>query len=334
MNRHTLTTAILLGLAVSLPFTLAACGGGGGGNGTVQPTPPPSPPPPPPPPPQPPPPPPPPYDQPNNQLIPTGVQTAQQEGFTGKGINVGIMDSGVDPTTPPMQGRISWFKSYLPGGSQSPNDTFGHGTVVADILGGLAKGTIPSGWAPPNGEPFPGGVAPEAGLYFEQVCSSDSATACPYGIGNYTDFVAEHVQIINQSLGGGEVTTEFTGPNDPAIPGVQLVFQPAVNAGLLLVWAAGNNGASQPSDQSGLPYWIPSFQPDWLAVVNININSQGQPTGLWVGKDASGNVDSSNACGVAAQWCLGAPGFVEFPSISGEFSTGGGQGTSFATAVI
>ena len=309
MNKPAMTCIV----GATLGLALAGCGGGGGVRATVgPPNPPPvttS------------------YDPTYNQLVPTGVQTAQKAGFTGKGIKIGIMGFGVDPTTPPLQGRIAWFKSYLPGGSQTPNDTTGHGTVVADILGGLPKGVIPFD----NGETFPGGVAQDAGLYVEQVCAATGNPPCTWDTNNFSDFVSQQVRIINISLGEGDVLTEFTGPNDPNIPLVQALYQPAVNAGAILVWVAGNDGHSQPWQDAGLPYWIPGFQQNWLAVVNIAVDSNGKPAGLYEGAD-----EPSNACGVAAQWCLGAPGvvFTPTPNVPGTVFNGGGVGTSFAAPII
>ncbi len=312
VRRCVLPRSIAAGMVVSATVLLAGCGGGG--NSAVRPEPPPPPPVP-------------TYDPAQNQLIPTGVHTAQTAGFTGKGVRVGIMGFGVDPTTPPLNGRIAWFKSYLPGSNQSPNDTTGHGTVVADILGGLAAGTLPAD----NNVPFPGGVAPDADLYVEQVCAAAGSPPCTWNSNNYNDFVSEQVRVINESLGMGDAQTQFTGPNDPNIPIVQAVYQPAVNAGILQVWCVGNDGHTQPWNQAGLPYWIPSFQPDWLAVVNIAIDSNGNPAGL----STSGN-EPSNACGVAAEWCLGAPGdvMIPTPNVPRTVFQGEGFGSSFATAVI
>ncbi len=61
-----------------------------------------------------------------------------------------------------------------------------------------------------------------------------------------------------------------------------------------MVFSAGNEAAAQPSLQSGLPYRISGIEPGWLAVVAI---------------DNAGQIASySNRCGVAAAWCLAAPG--------------------------
>jgi autotransporter-associated beta strand protein len=246
----------------------------------------------------------------------------QGEGFTGQGIKVGILDSGVDPTTPPMNGRVVWFKSYLAGGSQSPNDVSGHGTVVADILGGTAAGTLPAD----DNKPFPGGVAPGASLYFEQAC--DIGLNCSISSTNFSDFVAQNVRIINGSFGSGNALTDA-----PNISATKSVYQPAVDAGIVLVWAAGGGsngqaGAAQPWVQAGLPHWIPEFQPNWLAVVNMAIDSNGHPAGLYRESDAP-----SNACGIAAQWCLAAPGSIQIPA-SAQYPFGTATGTSASAAVV
>ncbi|HEU0277895.1 MAG TPA: autotransporter domain-containing protein [Rhodanobacteraceae bacterium] len=350
-----LVTAVAAALIITSPIYLAACGGGGGGNGVVAPgvpvpppstTPPPAPPPPSTPPPSTPPPTTPPpstpppstpppstpppasYDAAFNHLIPTGALAAQQAGFTGQGVKVGILDSGVQPTAAPMAGRIDWFKSYLSGGSQSPNDTSGHGTAVADILGGSAAGTVTNSNTGAT-ENFPGGAAPNAGLYFEQVCQVTGAGSCSIAAQNFSDFAAQGVKIINASFGSGNAQTTFTGPTDPNIANAQAQFQPAITAGILQVWAAGSSGASQPWNQAGLPYWVPSFQPYWLAVVDVAIDANGNPAGLNTSSGAP-----SNACGVAMQWCLAGAGSVEFPGIPGLFQSGSAGGTSAAAAEV
>ena len=304
-----------LALAAALALSLTACSGGGGG-ANVRPTPNPA---------QPgttsnPTPPPVTYTYPAyNQLVPTGALAAQQgtacdgHGCTGAGVNVGILDSGVDPSLADLQGRITWFKSYITGGSQSPNDTFGHGSVIAQILGGSAV----SG--------FPGGVAPDANLYIAQIASSEN-NYLGYDAQAFADLIGQGVRIFNMSYGPpDEVTTATDGPF------MANTFNPLIQSsnGLFVVGAA-NQGNPQPSSLAGLPYLDPTALNNWIAVVNINIDSNGNPAGLYTGSTAP-----SNACGVAAQWCIAAPGTVQFLGIPNTtFSGGGGVGTSFATAVV
>lgn len=292
-------------LALSIAAALSACSGGGGGQ-NVKPNPPPPPPPA--------------YNPAYNQLIPTGAQAAQQEGFTGAGVKVGILDSGVDPNNAAMQGRITSFQSYLSGGNNAPNDVYGHGTVVAEILGG----------SPVAAQGFPGGVAPQASLYFGQICDSTNYCRYLYAQQALSALMQQGVRLFNESIGAGNITTMFTGgASDPYAQTLYADFSgPALN-GALQVFSAGNDGQNQPEAPAGLPYIFPNLQPDWLAVVNITIDSNGNPAGLY-----NGPTDPSNTCGVAAQWCLAAPGEVNYVPIPGTEFGGYGFGTSFAAAAV
>ncbi len=312
MNTH--RNLLALTIAAALALSLTACSGGGAG-ANVRPTPSPA---------QPgtssnPTPPPVTYTYPEySHLVPTGALAAQQgtacsgHGCTGAGVNVGILDSGVDPNLADLQGRITWFKSYITGGIQSPNDTFGHGSVIAQILGGSAV----SG--------FPGGVAPDSNLYIAQIASSEN-NYLGYDAQAFQDLIGQGVRIFNMSYGPfDEVTSSTSGPF------YSNFFNPLIQqSNGLFVVAAMNQGNPQPSSLAGLPYLDPAALANWIAVVNVNLTSSGQPDGLFAG---AGGQDPSNACGVAAQWCISAPGEVQYlpvPNFGNE-----GYGTSFATAVV
>ena len=303
MNRRLLSVAI----ASVLAFSLTACSGGGGGanvrpSGPPPPTSTPSPPPPVV------------YSYPAyNHLVPTGALTAQQDGYTGKGVNVGILDSGVDPNLADMQGRITWFQGYGPNNTyttSTPNDPLGHGSVVAQILGGSAV----SG--------YPGGVAPAANLYIAQVC--DSSGNCFSYSRAYSDMTALGVHLFNQSF--GELISQLSSPSTVA----QALDQEFVGyiQQNLFVWGAGNDPAnsSDISIEADTPHYYSALQPGWLAVVNVQVNSSGQVTTL---------DPTSAQCGNAAEWCIAAPGTVQVLGVPNTtFSGGGGDGTSFATAVV
>ncbi|MGA7439386.1 MAG: autotransporter domain-containing protein, partial [Luteibacter sp.] len=97
VRRRELALAICVGLAVGL----SGCGGGGGGGGgtkspssgtTVQPTTPPA------------------AIVPSNaQLSSTGAIAAHSAGATGKGVVIGIADTGVDAANPALSGKVAAF---------------------------------------------------------------------------------------------------------------------------------------------------------------------------------------------------------------------------------
>jgi uncharacterized protein with beta-barrel porin domain len=262
------------------------------------------------------------------QLDPENVPQAWASGGSaasvqGQGVKVGILDTGVQAGNPALTGRISWFQDYVDPSNTTPTDPVGHGTVVAEILGGAANSDGPIGY------PFYGGVAPQASLYVARVGDASGSFNLSLVPQAYTDLLNQGVRLFNNSYSVAEsITSQATGAGS-LVAQEQTYFQPAVNAGSLLVWAAGNSGNSQPNVEPGLPYLEPSLQKGWLAVVNVIINASGQVTGL------DNGAEPSNACGVAAQWCLAAPGNLTFSPVTGtSFSTGAGEGTSFSAPIV
>lgn len=309
LRRLALSGAVALALATSL----SACSGGGGG-GMVKPSPappipaPPAPPVPPPAPPAPPAPPPAPaHSYPaDNHLVPTGAFAAQAKGFTGKGVKVGVLDSGIEPSLAPFKGRVASFASYIDNGSNTPNDAYGHGSVVAQIIGGSVT---------PD---FHGGIAPDAGLYIAQVCENEYCTAYQKA---YDDLSAQGVHLFNQSFGFYDATA------NPVVA-QQIVdeYLPLINKGDLFVWSAGNEGPNKLNFEASVPATRPELQKGWLVAVNVQINSAGEPTTL---------DPTSAVCGVAKDWCLAAPGTTQFtPLPSGPYTTGLADGTSGSAAVV
>ena len=312
MRRTTIPTTLL---ALSIALALSACSGGGGG-ANVRPTPSPA---------QPgttsnPTPPPVTYSYPAyNHLGPTGALAAQQgtacdgHGCTGAGIKIGILDTGVNESVASLTGRISNFVSYLSGGSQTPNDPVGHGTEIAQLIGGSASGT------------FPGGVAPNSTLYMAQVCGDSIPTGGPCAAypAAYQALTTAGVRLFNQSW--GSLMSTMSSPSTIAQEYDSVFSQYAGQD--VFVWAAGNNPASSTDINmpANLPIYYPNLQPDWLAAVNVQVNSSGQVTTL---------DPTSAQCGASTQWCLAAPGTAEYLPVPGTAYQGGGDGTSISTAII
>lgn len=324
INRHALSLAV----ASALVFSLTACGGGGGGGSksgggapvVVNPTNPtnpnnPTPPADPGTPADPIPPAAPAYDPHRSHLDPIKADKAAAAGITGAGVRVGMIDSGADASNPALAGRIAWSKDYLPSSDADPSrgDVFGHGTTIAELIGGKAT------------DKFPGGVAPGSDLYVARLArDSDGAIQTQYLATAYADLMANGVKIVNNSFAESDSVTTVNPSGYPKT--YHDLLLPVVQGNVLLVFATGNDGRAQPSADSGLPYLYPDLKTGMLAVVNVALDSTGKVTGL---------DPTSNACGVAASWCLAAPGQNYFePVANTAYKTGLANGTSGSAAVV
>jgi len=288
-NRH---NTLAFSVAIALATTLTACGGGGGGNGNVRPpTPTPTPVPTPTPTPAPTPGPAPSAYNPT-QLDPANVTEAWAVGGSptsnqGQGVKIGILDSGVQATNPALVNRISWFKDYVDPTNTTPQDPYGHGTVIAEIIGGTANADGGEGTY------FYGGVAPQSSLYVARIGDASGSLNPGLAPQALSDLAAQGVQLINNSYGVDVAITDPSQGQSLAAERESLYSSVVANK-QLMVWAAGNNSNTEPSVEAGLPYYYPALQQNWLTVVNVAINANGQVAGL---------DPTSNQCGVAAQ-CL------------------------------
>ncbi|UOY93125.1 S8 family serine peptidase [Ectobacillus sp. JY-23] len=166
------------------------------------------------------------------------------EGYTGKGIKVAVIDTGIDYHHPdlkdayqggydfvdddadPMETTYDdWRKSGRPESTNGQTYYTSHGTHVAGIVAGQGKNTSDVAIT---------GVAPEADLYAYRVLG-------PYGSGSASDIIAaiekavtDDMDIMNLSLGASI--------NDPLYP-TSIAVNNAVLAGVTAVVAAGNSGS-------------------------------------------------------------------------------------------
>lgn len=146
-----------------------------------------------------------------------GAPQAWQQGFTGSGVTVAVLDTGIDTTHPDLQGAVVEEKNFTP--AATTDDKFGHGTHVASTITGDGKYK---------------GIAPDAKLVNGKVLD-DSGSGSESGVIAGMEWAAGKAKIVNMSLGSNS-------PSD----GTDLVSQ-AVNRltaehGALFVVSAGNSG--------------------------------------------------------------------------------------------
>lgn len=124
---------------------------------------------------------------------------AAHEVATGRGVRVGIVDTGLDLDHPDLRGRIGGARNFVVRGEQSFTSDV-HGTAVAGVVAAAANNRV--GIV---------GVAPGAVLWAFKACwqqgGGTEATCDSYTLAQAVDAaVAADVQVLNLSL---------TGPDDP-----------------------------------------------------------------------------------------------------------------------
>ncbi|MEU7317675.1 S8 family serine peptidase [Streptomyces sp. NPDC007083] len=67
---------------------------------------------------------------------------------TGEGIKVAVIDTGVDPTTESLQGRVLPGSDVSGAPGDETRDDVGHGTTMAELIAGSGKGGTLKGLAP------------------------------------------------------------------------------------------------------------------------------------------------------------------------------------------
>ncbi|WP_307804978.1 S8 family serine peptidase [Streptomyces sp. VRA16 Mangrove soil] len=143
---------------------------------------------------------------------------AWADGYTGKGVEVAVLDTGYDYDHPDLAGRVTTSADFT--GTGSAEDDNGHGTHVASTIA-----SVDSTYR---------GVAPDADLAVGKVCDSTGNCTTSAVLAGM-DWAANtvHAKIVSMSLGGAADET------DPAIAAVNDLSK---STGALFVVAAGNDG--------------------------------------------------------------------------------------------
>jgi subtilisin family serine protease len=172
-----------------------------------------------------------------NAIRMTGADQVQEEGITGAGVKVGVIDTGIDYTHPDLGGGFGpGFKveggydlvgnaysgpGTIPFPDPDPRDCVGHGTHVAGII--AANGRVR-------------GVAPGAALRAYKVFGCSGGTGADVILAAMEAALQDGNQVINLSLG-----IPFQWPRYPTSRGADNL----VNKGVVVVASAGNNGSDE-----------------------------------------------------------------------------------------
>jgi subtilase-type serine protease len=223
----------------------------------------------------------------NQGLVQINAQAANRLGFTGAGVTVGVLDSGIDAAHPDLKPNLADFSFDGNTGGPALRDYNMHGTHVSGIIAAARNGSGVQGVAYDAKLAL---MVPKAGAN-DSEAQVDAAIADVYGRA-----LNANVRIFNNSWGFDYYTGTPQGRAMlDTVMGAQIdVFKRAVALDSVIVFSTGNEYQSQPNTQAGLPYYAPELARNWLAVTAV---------------DQSGEiVDYANRCGLASAWCLAAPG--------------------------
>lgn len=153
-----------------------------------------------------------------------GASRSQSSALTGKGVKVGVIDTGIDYNHPDL--RRSYKKGWdFVDRDKDPMETVGHGlrdtlhgTHVAGII--AARGKLK-------------GIAPNAEVYAYRALGPGGSGTTEQILSAIERAIKDKVDVLNLSLG-----SEVNGPDLP----ISLALNKAVDKGIVAVAAAGNAG--------------------------------------------------------------------------------------------
>ena len=273
----------------------------------------------------------------------------------GTGVTVGVLDTGIDRLHPQFRNKRV-VERYLPGAINEDGSRYSHGTAVASVIAGQDSPVFRSDAH---------GVAPGADLVvFALPLGSAAQLYRPISLAGLASNNAEWETIVDAIAGwrNGSRTIDFLNLslgnagiiNNYGEAELRQHFDRALAAmaqedseeKIIFVWSAGNANGLDCIDSTpqcvdgkvnaesvevlpGLVARIPELQDHTVSVVSV--------------REEDGAIsDFSNRCGIAANYCMAAPGesvrvayFGPHPDFGySVYGVGSFDGTSFAAPMV
>ena len=286
----------------------------------------------------------------------------------GAGVAVGVIDTGIDLahgsfTEGAAVGEVT--EEFFQGATDETGaEDLSHGTAVASVIAGRVNPTYTNtapytGIAPyatlrmfaiPLGDPPPEGTPIEA-ISLAKFAPYDDGEAELYG-----DVLSRDLDVLNLSFGVAGVVEFYDAPAIRASLGkmIEALAQADRADKTILVWAAGNYhnelclaGSENCIGDSETDYLgrasgrLDASSPDLLAGMMARIEELRGHSIAAVATGEDGEIASFSArCGIAADWCIAAPGHrvraAYFGTYENRLIRGFARlsGTSFAAPMV
>ena len=275
------------------------------------------------------------------------------EAAPGAGVTIGVIDSGIDAEHPIFAGKTI-HREFLFGAESETGEQFSHGTAVASIAAGgrsqdpgaphgVAWGADLAVWAIPLGE---------ANQVYEPI-SLETLAQADRGFTYMFEQVfawrddGNDLDILNLSFGYDGLINGYSEEDLRANFGATIATLAQADASekTILLWAAGN--ANNDACEAGVANCVNGV----VDAVSVGIlpglvarieELQGHSVAVVaLGPEGGAITDFSNRCGLAAAFCIAAPGedvaLAYFGPRESEVGVQGyarGKGTSYATPMV
>ena len=289
----------------------------------------------------------------------------------GSGQTVGVIDTGIDTGHPVFAGK-TLTEEFLSGATDEIGDERSHGTAVAGVIAGRPSDTHTADVNAARGVAWGADIA-----MFAIPAGSGGGNYVPISLSglNGNDNVwagwfqralnwsngGRTIDFVNLSVGHSGIIDQYSEQElrDNFDTAIAALAQTGATEKTVFVWAAGNAHGDPciPADFTGNTDLCESYVENGQTKYRVNAKSVEIPPGLparipelrghviavvAIGED--GEIAAfSNRCGIAAQWCLAAPGvsirtayFGPHPQTSNPGARGAynANGTSFAAPMV
>ena len=193
------------------------------------------------------------------QIFTSRLPAAWEVTHGNANIDIAIVDSGVDQTHPDLAPRLMPGRDFVGVGDLNPQDDHGHGTMVAGVAAAdtdNATGIAGAAW---DARIIPVKVLDSSASGTD----ADLIEGILWAVDNGNADTTDDAEIINLSLGGYA--------NSPALGDA---IQTAVDAGVVVVAATGNNGLTAPSYPGAYPGVIAVGATDFYGDL-VNFSNRG-----------------------------------------------------------